>query len=318
MNIFTKLKDRLFKGSEQIKAKIKKPDLAGHETTTEADDLTKAFQKAHQTTQQQNPGGGFKQLMKDLKGSSNKGKTLLGFVAGRLSKGNQKPEVFEGITAEQLRRGKEIREIYEKTKDASREFEFRKKTFQKTQFERNMAIIELKGQLEDWEKEIADDNGLLEMDHVPFELLLSEPEMLKDRLLEYVEIIEDAEKFIREKLVKGYDDFLNMIIHTIIPDMNEGFIEELKEAFKYASLQEKSAFLEEWWKEMRELYDDLKSGSETLWGLEIQQTVAEAMLESIRTGSYEKTWDSSKAKSHDPEVAAENYRKYVNRKAKNY
>ena len=156
------------------------------------------------------------------------------------------------------------------------------------------------------------------MDRVPFELLVTEPEMLKDRLLEYVEIIEDAEKFIREKLVKGYDDFLHMIIHTIIPDMNEGFIETLKEEFKNASLQQKSAFLEEWWKEMRELYDDLKSGSETLWGLEIQQTVAEAMLESIRTGSYEKTWDSSKAKSHDPEVAAENYRKYVNRKAKNY
>ena len=291
MNIFTKLKDRLFKGSEQIKAKIKKPDLAGHETTTETDDLTKAFQKAHQTTQQQqNPGGGFKQLMKDLKGSSNKGKTLLGFVAGRMSKGTQKPEVFDGITAEQLRRGKEIREIYEKTKDASREFEFRKKVFQTTQDNRNKAILDLSGQLEEWEKEIADDNGLLEMDRVPFELLVTEPEMLKDRLLEYVEIIEDAETFIREKLVKGYDDFLNMIIHTIIPEMNEGFIEELKEAFKNASLQEKSAFLEEWWKEMREIYEDLKSGSETLWGLEIQQTVAEAMLESIRSGSYEKTW----------------------------
>ena len=286
MNIFPKLKDRLFKGSEQIKAKIKKPDLAGHETTTETDDLTKAFQKAHQTTQQQqNPGGGFKQLMKDLKGSSNKGKTLLGFVAGRMSKGTQKPEVFDGITAEQLRRGKEIREIYEKTKDASREFEFRKKVFQTTQDNRNKAILDLSGQLEEWEKEIADDNGLLEMDRVPFELLVTEPEMLKDRLLEYVEIIEDAETFIREKLVKGYDDFLNMIIHTIIP--------ELKEAFKNASLQEKSAFLEEWWKEMREIYEDLKSGSETLWGLEIQQTVAEAMLESIRTGSYKKTWGSN-------------------------
>ena len=160
--------------------------------------------------------------------------------------------------------------------------------FKRKQEEHNEAIKELSDKLEEWEKVIADDNGLLEMERIPGDLLtLTER---AEKIEEYNRIIEDAENEIRKKLVKGYDDFLHMITCTIIPDMNEGFMEELREEFKNASLQEKSAFLEEWWKEMREVYDDLKSGAETLWGLEIQQTVAEAMLNSIRSGSYNKTW----------------------------
>ena len=160
--------------------------------------------------------------------------------------------------------------------------------FKDLQAKRNEAIIDLESKLEDWEKAIAVDNGLLEVDMIPYSLLTEEE--LSERIEEYHTIIEDAETAVRKKLVKGYDDFLNMITHTIIPDMNEGFMENLKEEFRNADLQTKSAFLETWWQEMRLAYDDLHTGTETLWGLEIQQTVAESMLDFIQTGDYNKSW----------------------------
>ena len=196
-------------------------------------------------------------------------------------------------TIENLNRGKEIFEKYEELRskvsipkpvvETANE-----QLFKDLQARRNEAIIDLESKLENWEKAIAVDNGLLEVDMIPFSLLTEEE--LSERIEEYHTIIEDAETAVRKKLVKGYDDFLHMITNTIIPDMNEGFMENLKEEFRNADLQTKSAFLETWWQEMRLLYDDLHTGTETLWGLEIQQTVAESMLDFIQTGDYNKSW----------------------------
>lgn len=197
----------------------------------------------------------------------------------------KKPVVQEIKTVESIQEKYEKlkKEVSVKRQEIQLETEFKSK-----QAKRNEAIIDLESKLEDWEKAIAVDNGLLEMDMIPFSLLTEEE--LSERIEEYERIIDDAETEVRKKLVKGYDDFLNMITHTIIPDMNEGFMENLKEEFRNADLQTKSAFLETWWKEMRLLYDDLHTGTETLWGLEIQQTVAESMLDFIQTGDYNKSW----------------------------
>ena len=162
--------------------------------------------------------------------------------------------------------------------------------FKEKQQLRNEAVRSVSVKLEEWEQEIAYNNGLLEPETIPAELLdLSE---LTDKIKEYNAIIEDAEKEIRKKLVKGYDDFLNMLSHTIIPDMNEDFMDKLKETFKDASLSMKSAFLEEWWKQLREKYEDIHSGSETIWGIEIQEDLAQAMLDFLeKDGIYNATWE---------------------------
>ena len=163
--------------------------------------------------------------------------------------------------------------------------------FKKKQQLRNEEIRKVYFKLDEWEIEIAKENGIFEPETIPAELL--EMNELTDKLEEYNRIIEDAEKEVRKKLIKGYDDFLNMLTHTILPDLNDGFMDNLKEAFRDASLGIKSEFLENWWKEMREKYEDIHSGSETIWGIEIQQDLAQAMLDFLKyEGFYEDTWSS--------------------------
>lgn len=163
--------------------------------------------------------------------------------------------------------------------------------FKKKQQLRNEEIRKVYFKLDEWEIEIAKENGIFEPETIPAELL--EMNELTDKLEEYNRIIEDAEKEVRKKLIKGYDDFLNMLTHTILPDLNDGFMDNLKEAFRDASLGIKSEFLENWWKEMREKYEDIHSGSETIWGIEIQQDLAQGMLDFLKyEGVYEDTWNS--------------------------
>lgn len=276
MNLFKSLTERVLKGSSYIKSKMLKPDFSKSETKTEETEL---HNKKEAGSNSSNKGDKqVKDLVGALKSSKNKGNTLLGFIAGQASDSinkiigifKKKPVKPEEETP------KEPAPVFGPTRE---DFEL---SFKQKQDERNRIIVELEEKLKDWEKEIANDNGLLEVDFIPFDILSEDPDEFHERITEYDAIINNAEEYIQERLIKGYDDFLNMLTYTILPDMNEGFMEELKEAFRTATLEQKSAFLEAWWKEMRENYDDLKSGSETLWGLEIQETVAKSMIDSLR------------------------------------
>lgn len=313
MNFFKSIKERIVKGSEFIKSKIKRAELSSNETTESKqvnNNQSGDYRSNSSSSKQQKQS--IKQLMTQLKNSNQKGKDLLNFVLGRTSKDiekavgeavNKMVEASEGSSnytewvmtdVNEMKRQRALSE--EDRNFTSLLSNTNAQLFKDLQAKRNEAIIDLEEKLEDWEKAIAADNGLLEMDMIPYSLLTEEE--LSERIEEYERIIDDAETEVRKKLVKGYDDFLNMIIHTILPDMNPGFLETLKEEFKNADLIRKSDFLETWWEEMRLLYDDLHTGTETLWGLEIQQSVAESMLEFLRNGKFERSWDVESASSY--------------------
>lgn len=255
MNIFKKIKQQFLKGSDYIKSKI--PNIKNRAS-------------------QADWGSGSK---------PNRGQEI--FKKLEIARGKYKAEAIQK-KYDNLRRLEETRKAIEEEEIRNIE-EFRMK-----QKLRNDEINRIYFTLEEWERRIARDNGLLELDTIPPELL--DQFERADKIEEYNRIIEDAETEIRKKLVKGYDDFLHMLSHTILPDLNEGFMDNLKEAFKNASLTTKSNFLEEFWKVLRENYEDIHSGSETLWGIEIQQGLAQGMLDFLeKEGIYKDTWSSDDA-----------------------
>lgn len=286
MNIFKAIKERAI-GSKSLKAKLTRPELKGREETLVSEPTNKKSslfrgKRSSGTT----PG---------FKGSSGGNGSFgkLGSVIEELAnkfKRKPRPEIPiskpAGLTDEEQERGKDIFKEYFENKNKMEA----KARFEEIQIQRNSSVAGLREQMNEFDVMVADENGYLEPDKIPFELLIQDMEEYERRVISYFDIIEDAEKAIKTKLIEGYDNFLHMMICTIVPDMNEGFIEELKNAFSEASLAKKSQFLENWWREIRLVYEDIKSGCETLWGLEIQESIAQAMLADIQGKGYENTW----------------------------
>ena len=152
------------------------------------------------------------------------------------------------------------------------------KRFKELQEKRNQAVEEFKSTITDQNVlNMYSEYGLLNQEHIPYSLLNShERSELMD---EYKAIINDAQSALQHEMTRGITAFDYLLDETILVDVDQDLKDKVKEAFNKLHGKEKDKLLSELFEYAREYYKDVHIGTETKFGIENAEEIANRLVD---------------------------------------
>lgn len=150
-----------------------------------------------------------------------------------------------------------------------------KEDFKELQSKRNAVIEQVREDLfknRRRDYNVLDDLGFLTMETTPYELFDTEEEVL-NRMDFYSSIIENGIQSLIDEATKGTTALIHMMDNTIMYELDNDIRQNIIDKYEFASVGERMAFLSDAFKYVREYYEDMRNGFETLHGRQIAEDV---------------------------------------------
>lgn len=144
------------------------------------------------------------------------------------------------------------------------------------QEQRNKVIEEIRDDLYKYRRRdynVLDEMGFLTKETTPFFIFDSEKEV-KNRMAAYKEVIDKGAEALVEEATKGTSGLIHMFDNTILSELDATLRQDIVDQFEFASLEDKMDFLKDAFKYLREDYEEIRNGFETLHGREIAEEIA--------------------------------------------
>ena len=151
-----------------------------------------------------------------------------------------------------------------------------KEEFKSLQSKRNAVIEQVREDLfknRRRDYNVLDDLGFLTMETTPYELFDSEEEVL-NRMDFYSSIIDNGVQSLIDEATKGTTALIHMMDNTILYELDSDIRQNIIDRYEFASVEERMSFLSDAFKYVREYYEEMRSGFETLHGRQIAEDVA--------------------------------------------
>lgn len=150
-----------------------------------------------------------------------------------------------------------------------------KEDFKELQSKRNAVIEQVREDLfknRRRDYNVLDDLGFLTMETTPYELFDSEEEVL-NRMDFYSSIVDNGIQSLIDEATKGTSALIHMMDNTILYELDNDIRQNIIDRYEFASVEERMAFLSDAFKYVREYYEDMRSGFETLHGRQIAEDI---------------------------------------------
>lgn len=150
-----------------------------------------------------------------------------------------------------------------------------KKRFEDLQTQRNAVVEQVREDLfknRRRDYNVLDELGFLATETTPFEIFDSKREVL-NRMDFYSSIVKDGVQSLIDEATKGTTALIHMMDNTILYELDNDIRQNIIDRYEFASVEERMAFLSDAFKYVREYYEDMRSGFETLHGRQIAEDI---------------------------------------------
>lgn len=150
-----------------------------------------------------------------------------------------------------------------------------KKRFEDLQTQRNAVVEQVREDLYKNRRRdynVLDELGFLATETTPFEIFDSKREVL-NRMDFYSSIVKDGVQSLIDEATKGTTALIHMMDNTILYELDNDIRQNIIDRYEFASVEERMAFLSDAFKYVREYYEDMRSGFETLHGRQIAEDI---------------------------------------------
>ena len=155
------------------------------------------------------------------------------------------------------------------------------KEFRKLQGKKNATVLQVSNDLRDRDRNVLDEFGSLTIETTPISMFDSQEE-IQARMEDYKRIAEGGLDALTSDALRGTEGYFNMVSQTLLIDIDEEIIEEHQEAFMQLTVAERVDFLKEAYTLVREKYEDLRRGFETLNAHELAQELSDELRMRLR------------------------------------